>query len=53
VFAGETMVGRLLGKLAECRATRRYPGRFKGPQTLQLPGWAYGEDYEISSAEVL
>ena len=53
LFAGEKMVGRLLGKLATCRATRRYPGRFQGPQTLQLPGWAYGEDYEISSAEVL
>ena len=53
LYAGEVIVSRLLTRLAECKRTRRWPGRFKGPQTLQLPGWAYGEDYEISSAEVL
>jgi hypothetical protein len=52
MFAGEAVVGRLLGKLAECKRSRRWPGRYSGEQTLQLPSWCYGEEQDVSGLNI-
>jgi len=38
---GDELVGRLLERLAECQATKRWPGRHPEEQTFHLPAWAY------------
>jgi hypothetical protein len=43
--AGGEMVTRLMGELAECRETNRWPGRYVEPVTLSannLPPWIFG-----------
>ena len=38
---GDELVGRMLNRLAECQATKRWPGRAGLEQTFYLPVWAY------------
>ena len=47
--AGEAVVSRLMAKLAECKKSRRWSGRFIGEQKLMLPQRAYAEDTDLSS----
>ncbi|MBK8772278.1 MAG: PD-(D/E)XK nuclease-like domain-containing protein [Rhizobiales bacterium] len=37
-------VGKLLVRVAECRASGRWPGRYTEPQALQLPAWVGMDD---------
>lgn len=48
LYAGEREVAGLLARVACCRRDDHWPGRYAGPQPLQLPAWASGlEDGEI------
>ncbi len=40
-------VSDLLGRVAECRASSAWPGRYAEEQTVQLPGWVFGGEPEI------
>lgn len=41
--AGDEEVGELLRKVAECRKTGEWPGRYAGEQPLALPAWFYAD----------
>lgn len=41
---GDVLVSALLNRLAECEATKEWPGRYPEEATFFLPGWAYVED---------
>jgi exodeoxyribonuclease VIII len=41
-------VAALLSRLAECRASGRWPGRYETEQTLELPTYFYGGEMEVS-----
>jgi hypothetical protein len=41
---GDALVSELLNKLAECEATKQWPGRYPGVETFYLPRWAYSDD---------
>jgi hypothetical protein len=44
-------ITRLLAKLAECRKTNEWPGRYQKAQTMTLPDWALGEsDFNFGEA---
>jgi hypothetical protein len=49
LYAGETKVAELLARVAECRRTGAWPGRYAGPQPLRLPSWALdlSDDIEV------
>jgi hypothetical protein len=43
LYAGDEEVTELLRRVAECRKTNTWPGRFgEGEAPLALPGWAFG-----------
>jgi hypothetical protein len=42
--AGDEDVARLLRRVAECRASVRWPGRYPDVTELDLPGWAKPRD---------
>lgn len=44
LIAAEVDVLRMLERVAECRASGRWPGRYTEPQTLALPGWLRERD---------
>jgi exodeoxyribonuclease VIII len=41
---GDALVSTLLNRLAECEATKEWPGRYPGVETFYLPRWAYSDD---------
>jgi exodeoxyribonuclease VIII len=43
LYAGEEECRDLLRRVAECRASGKWPGRYEGEQVLYLPAWAIGE----------
>jgi hypothetical protein len=42
--AGLDEARELLRRVAECKASGRWPGRFEGEATLNLPRWAFDDD---------
>ncbi len=54
IYMGWTLVREWLNKVAECRASGKWPGRYSEPQTLSLPSWAgWNDDDQILSAVVI
>jgi len=52
VECGREKVAELLAKLAACRESNQWPGRYTTEQALDLPGWVYGAgEAEISFDE--
>jgi hypothetical protein len=49
MYAGDDEVGELLARVAACRASGRWPGRYEGEQVLRLPSWAIPLDEEDTS----
>jgi len=43
LYAGEEQVREMLRLVADCRKTKRWPGRYPTEQKLELPGWVYSE----------
>lgn len=41
---GDELVSELLNKLAECEATREWPGRYPGIEKFYLPAYAYSDN---------
>jgi hypothetical protein len=41
---GDELVGKLLNRLAECEATKEWPGSCPGVERMYLPSWAYKEE---------
>lgn len=50
LYAGWEIVRKLLHRVAECRATGRWPGRSDEVYTLDLPAWVWPEDEQVLSA---
>ena len=44
IWAGEETVRTALARVAECRKSKRWPGRYPEALPLQLPKWHYPED---------
>ena len=44
LWAGEDQVRQALDRVAECRRTKRYPGRYPEALALELPGWLFPKD---------
>lgn len=49
--AADAEISRLLAKVAECRKSGLWPGRYQAAQTMALPDWARGE-VEFNFSEV-
>jgi hypothetical protein len=41
---GDELVSSLLNRLAECEATKDWPGRYPGVETFYLPAYAYSDN---------
>lgn len=50
LYAGWEFVRKLLHRVAECRATKRWPGRSEEVYTLDLPAWLWPDDEQVLSA---
>lgn len=44
LYAGEEECRSLLRRLAECKASGRWPGRYEETRSLSLPAWVWGDD---------
>jgi hypothetical protein len=44
LYAGDEAVGELLRRVAECRASNKWPGRYETEIRLSLPAWAFPQD---------
>lgn len=44
LYAGQCLYRKHLDRLAECRASGKWPGRFQHEHILRLPEWAYPEE---------
>lgn len=44
---GRELVMRLLEKVAECRASGKWPGRYETRQLIALPAWAFDDDADF------
>jgi hypothetical protein len=51
MYAADEEINELLGKVASCRASDRWPGAQEEPGPLRLPAWVVGsdEDDELTS----
>jgi hypothetical protein len=47
LYAGEEEVRDLLARVAECRRTNQWPGRYETEQVLELPRWVFPEDADL------
>lgn len=48
LYAGWELVRKMLHRVAECRATNRWPGRSTEVYTLDLPAWIYPGEEDLS-----
>jgi hypothetical protein len=44
LYAGDETVGELLRRVAECRASGKWPGRYQNEERLALPSWAFPDE---------
>jgi hypothetical protein len=44
LYAGDETVGELLRRVAECRASGKWPGRYEVEERLALPSWAFPDE---------
>jgi hypothetical protein len=44
LYAGDEEVGELLRRVAECRESGRWPGRYEVEERLALPSWAFPDE---------
>lgn len=51
VYAGWETVRGLLDKVASCRASGKWPGRYAEGQTLHLPQWIWGDEESDTDLE--
>jgi hypothetical protein len=49
LYAGDEIVGELLQQVKDCRRRRRWPDRYEGLQSLEVPPWFFqdGKDEEL------
>jgi hypothetical protein len=52
LYAGREEYRALLRRLAECRATDRWTGRYEEEQSLELPAWYFGDDEDADDLGV-
>lgn len=50
LYAGQEVYKELLGRVAECRKSGKWPGRYDREQVLELPRWVFddGDDDDIA-----
>lgn len=47
LYAGECLYRELLAKVAGCRSTGKWPGRFLAEEVFRLPAWAFKSDDDV------
>lgn len=52
LFAGAEEYQELLGRVAECQRTGKWPGRYEAEQALTLPAWAFPDENEVADGIV-
>ncbi len=52
LYAGREEYRALLRRLAECRESGRWPGRYEYEQSLELPAWYFGDDEDADDLGV-
>lgn len=53
MYAGWEIVRGLLNRVAECRESGKWPGRYEDRQPLALPAWVWPEDEEGASSAIV
>lgn len=52
LYAGERECAELIARVAECERTNHWPGQMPDESPLELPGWVWGDDEEMT-AEIM
>lgn len=53
IYAGEVEIRELLARVAACRFSGQWPGRYPEQTVLSLPSWAYGDDGDAIAGLVI
>lgn len=50
IYQGWELCRLLLNRVAECKSSKRWPGRHEEPLALSLPSWVWPDDEQVMSA---